>query len=531
MPPHNSDLGSYLRPAWSLSRIPPMELLSIASYLNKNEHKINIVDCRELITNNKTDDYISLLQARIEHSHPDVIGINMLTANFNHVKAIADKMKSTYPHITIIAGGVHPSVEPELTFKQVPSIDAICIGAGEEVCLDIANDKKLEDINGLMTRDGNYTKRKPELNIDKYPFPDYTLVNKDYYTYFSANTVTGWGFKGISALTSRSCPYSCKFCASDWSKPVRFHSAEYVVRLVKYLSTFDIDSISFFDDTIALKESRLFEMCEGFIKERIFYPNTKLRWTGSMRSNQVNPGLLQRIKKAGCYNIAIGFESGSDRMLEVVNKKVTVEQNRQACDYVKEAGLHLSLSFMMGIPSETEDDMRATISFMKEVNCNYTGLCLFRPLPGSPFFHELIESSMDKGQVDWVNLGNILVTPKYLFCDAPRPVFEKLFDEAYNYAKGRQSLSIHGDVARKYPKLVKEITTNVRTNICESDNFSVISLVPYRLSSPKLALQNIAESTYIHLPYILRKLVRATAKRILRVRLFHRWFWKYDTGY
>jgi len=195
MPPHNSDLGLHLKPAWSLSRIPPMGLLSIASYLNENKHRVDIVDCRELIASNKTSDYISLLQARVKHFHPDIIGINMLTANFNHVKAIADKVKSTYPHITIIAGGVHPSVEPELTFKQISSIDAICIGAGEEVCLDIANDKKLEDIDGLMVRGGSFIKREPELNIDKYPFPNYNLVNKDYYTHFSTLTLTGWGCK------------------------------------------------------------------------------------------------------------------------------------------------------------------------------------------------------------------------------------------------------------------------------------------------------------------------------------------------
>jgi len=303
-------------------------------------------------------------------------------------------------------------------------------------------------------------------------------------------------------LTSRSCPYSCKFCASDWSKPVRFHSVEYVVELVKYLSTLDIDSISFFDDTIALKEDRLCEICEGFIREEVFYPHTELRWTGSMRANQVKPELLQLMKEAGCYSIAIGTESGSDRMLKVINKKVTVEQNRQACAYVKEAGLHSSLSFMMGIPGETEEDMKATLSFIREINCNYTGMATFRPLPGSPFYYEFVKNGMDKEQIDWVNLGNFSVAPKYIFCDAPRPVFERLFDEAYNYTYGRQWLSVQNSVAQKYPELTREIATKVKTKVCRTDNFNAVSPIS---SSVRLTLQGTAESAYMHLPYVLRK--------------------------
>jgi radical SAM superfamily enzyme YgiQ (UPF0313 family) len=523
MPPNNADLNSNDKPWWSLCRIPPIGLMSIASYLTSRGHETSIIDCRELITRFADRDYLTSISRLVKGSDYDVVGINMLTANFNTVDDIAYYIKILNRNVKVVLGGVHPSVESDLTLKQILCADAVCVGAGEDVMLDVAEGKEWRDIAGLKTRGNDYKKRECVEDIDKYPYPDYNLVNQGWYTKFSTYTITGFGFRGVSALTSRSCPYSCYFCASDWSKPFRYHSVEYVVGLAKHLAEMDVDVISFFDDTIGLKEDRLVSICEEFIKEKIFYPYTNLRWIGELRASQVSPRILKVMKKAGCFHIGMGIESGSDRMLKVINKKITVEENNDACRHVKEAGLHLGVSFMMGMPSETEDDMRATLKVMKQVDCNYMGVGSFRPLPGSRFFNELVE---DKENIDWVNLGNFMVPPRYRYYDAPDRVFEQLYDEAYNYAYGRQWVTVHAQVASRNLMLIRDIADNIKIKMAITGSYYSDNHIDWH-ASRFVRLRTVAEKLYMSAPYIFRRMIRSMVHTIGRVHLFKMFVWRY----
>ena len=191
LPPHKSDYNTYTKPAWAIVRVPPISLLAVGSYIHANGYEVRIIDCRELIMTHQTNDYMQYITEAIDDFKPDVIGINILTALFPEAVKIAREIKHYSPDSLIIAGGVHPSVEPELTFKQNPYIDAICIGAGEEVSLDIMEGKELNSIPGLMLRNhiGEYVKREMNMDIDKYPFPNYDLVNESYYTVYRVNAV------------------------------------------------------------------------------------------------------------------------------------------------------------------------------------------------------------------------------------------------------------------------------------------------------------------------------------------------------
>ncbi len=531
LPPHSSDFDTFKNPSWSIGRIPPIGLITIGSYLQAKGHDVKIIDCRELIVEHKTNEYIPLILKIVDEFKPDIIGINILTALFDEAKKISYALKTHSPNRIIIAGGPHPSVEPILTFQQNQYIDAICIGPGEEVCLDVLDGKKISGIQGLMHRDhvDKFERRAVNLDIDKYPFPNYDLANRNFYTDFSTSTITGWGYKGISSLTSRSCPYSCKFCASDWSKPVRFHSPEYVIEMVKYLSTYDIDSISFFDDTIALQKNRLYKICEGFIRSRLFWPHTRLRWTASMRVDQVDPYTLKLMKRAGCYSMAIGIESGSERMLKVINKKTTVEMNRQACAYVKEAGLHLAVSFMLGIPGETQREMNETVAFMQSVGCNFRGVGSFRPLPGSPFYYEFVNNNMlSKEHIDWSNLGDFSSAPKYLFCDVPREKFDEIFDKAYNIANGAMWTAVHEDILLKYPDEIKSIASRIKIRICKPDNYESSAHIPYTPFSIVLVCETILLKLYVLLPFKLRKQIKAVITKIAKADYLKKWLWRYS---
>ena len=533
LPPHRMDLDEVKRPPWGIVRVPPIGLLSIGSYLHAKGHEIKIIDSRELIVKYKTKEYIPIILKTVDEFNPDMIGINILTALFDEAKTISRELKKKFPNSIIVAGGVHPSVEPVSTFQQNPYLDAICIGPGEEVCLDILDGRKMSGVPGLINRGciDKFEARSPEVDIDKYSFPNYALASPDFYTAFTVNTITGWGYKGLAELTSRSCPYSCKFCASDWSKPFRYHSPEYVVELVRYLSSYDVDVITFFDDTIAANKDRLHNICEGFIRSRLFWPHSQLRWFAAIRANQVNADILKLMKRAGCFGVSIGIESGSDRMLKVINKKTTVEMNRRACAHVREAGLHLGTSFMIGIPGETETELNETLDFMQSLQnlkCNAMGIGNFRPLPGSPFYYEFINNNtLSKEYADWPNLGNFSILPKDLFCDVPREKFEEIWDKARNLANVNSWVAVHEDALLKYPELIKSVAVRTKVKIAKSDNYESSAHIAYTPFSIFSICHNILLQLYVRLPFRLRRRIKAVVTELAKKKCLKELLWRY----
>jgi radical SAM superfamily enzyme YgiQ (UPF0313 family) len=476
LPPATPDLDMFRRPDWCVSRIPSIGLISIASFLRAKGHDARIIDCRELIVKYRTSDYVPILAEMVEKLSPDLIGINLLSALFNEVLKISAELKRRLPDCLIVAGGPHPSIEPELTFEQNPFMDALCIGAGEEVCFDILDGKKIGGIKGLMRRGhvDRFERRTLNHDVDSYPFPDFSAFSVDFYTALSL-TPYWWCCRSFSAMTSRSCPYSCKFCASDWSKPFRYHSPEYVIDLAKHLASLEIEVISFFDDTIAVPLDRLQKICEGFIESKVFWPNRPLRWCAPLRADQVTPDLMQLMKRAGCFSVHIGVESASERMLNAMNKRTTPEINWVACNSVKDAGLSLSASYMIGLPGETEEEMLDTIGLMQKIGSNARGFSAFQPLPGSPFYYELVGNiDLPKERMDWSNLGDFSTVPNHLFCDVSRGRFKEILDHGSGVAFGKDLfLMVHEETLLRDREKILRIANDGpwEVRICRPENY------------------------------------------------------------
>lgn len=459
LPPHRTDFGMWNYERWWLHLFPPLGLLAIASYLKQHGHAVKIIDCRELIWSLKTDDYLPVIAAEVRAFKPDYIGLNMLTSLFPEAKNLAGHLKKNFPELTILAGGPHPSVEPELTLRQIEGLDAVCVGAGEEVCLDLAEGKAPADVHGLMVRDKleRYVFREPEANLDKYPFPDFSLIKVEHYSSFSAHTTYGWLSKSLSVLTARSCPFACQFCATKWLSPFRMNSAEYVINLVDYLATFDINTVFMADDTFGASRKRLEQVCEAFLRSGHFLPKGRLRWRCHMRADQVEPEILQLMKSAGCFQIGLGFESGSDRMLGLFDKRTSVEQNRQASALIKATGMDQSASFIIGAPGETEEDALATFEMMQSLGINSVGIGNFRPLPGSPLYDQLLrEGVIDKNTVDWAELGDFSSPPTRSYARYPLEQLQKLLQKGLGMAYGKQWVGVHSDIAADCPPAILE---------------------------------------------------------------------------
>ena len=528
LPPHKADLNSFLKPYWSVVRIPPIGLFLLKAYLESQGHEAKVADCRRLITEGRSNNYTEMVLKEIEDYKPDVVGINAITAIFNNAKTLCNHIKNKYPSTPVILGGVHPSVEPYLSLEECESADAVCIGAGEEVCLDILDHSSIAGIKGLMVQgreSKEYTPRKPEMNLDKYPFPTYP----EYYSQVSTH-LTGWIYRGVQTMTSRSCPYSCKFCASDWSKPARSHSAEYVIEMAKAISI-GVDGILFADDTIALNRERIEKICKGFIRNKIFYPHTNVRWVALVRANQADKELLNLMKQAGCHHLGIGIESGSQRMLDIINKKITVETNRKAVEATKEVGLGVTLSFIIGIPEETEADMEKTIEFMKKAYCNGLGVGTFRPLPGSPFYREFKENGSKEVKEylrNWDNLGDFSIPPKYLFCQVNRATFTRILDKAYNLAYANQWNIVSDGFYNNNTNLVKSIAKKTPIRTCYGDNYPSHNHKKVRVVNFNMVMERTSVWFYLRLPSKLQRKIKLTVERLTRVKRLKWLLWRYS---
>jgi len=244
---------------------------------------------------------------------------------------------------------------------------------------------------------------------------------------------------------------------------------DYVVELARFINGLNVDMLDFCDDTLALNTRRLSELCEGFIHSGLFQPKGRMRWRGLLRAEEARPDVLRLMKRAGCIQVGIGVESGSDRMLEALKKNSTVEINRQGCSRVKEAGLDLLVSYMMGMPDETEEDIRATLDFVRSLQCNAKACLGFTPMPGSSFYKEFTENGLlDKRSINWGHLGSYEI-PRSDFCHVEHARFMELFSEGVALAANPGRVLVHRDVAKRCRPLIRQVRQERDVVIVNSD--------------------------------------------------------------
>jgi radical SAM superfamily enzyme YgiQ (UPF0313 family) len=273
---------------------------------------------------------------------------------------------------------------PEETLRSVREIDIIVRGEGEEAILELINDKPLHDILGISFRDGgcivNTPPRELIKDLDHLPFLAYNLLPRARYR---PHPPHGRVFPFITLTTSRGCPYKCNFC----SKPIfgstyRAQSASRVIAEIQYyIHQLGVKEIAFYDDVFTLDKKRVHDICDGLLKQL-----HKIHWTCESRVNLVDQELLTHMKESGCYSIAYGIESGSQKMLDSIHKGIKREQIVDAIRMTRAAGIETVGYFMIGSPGENCETVRETIDFAKQLKLDFAQFAIAIPLPGSELY-------------------------------------------------------------------------------------------------------------------------------------------------
>ena len=210
--------------------------------------------------------------------------------------------------------------------------------------------------------------------------------------------------RATTVFTSRGCAFDCTFCAGKVAvgKKVRFQSPDLVIEEIeKLIKDYRVEGIYFADDMFDINKQRADVICEKLIEKGL---HKKMRWYPQLRANSIEKRRVELMKRAGAVRADIGFESGSQRTLNTINKRTTVEQNYNAARILHEAGLQFQANIIVGIPGETEDDIRATEAMVRAIKPHWIGFGEFIPLPGSRLYQDLL----NKGVLTSESVGSLV---------------------------------------------------------------------------------------------------------------------------
>ena len=399
--------GRTLRDNRSLSYYPPLGLCYIAAMLKKNGYGVKIIDRHALITKNRGDLAIvdEITRSEISRYAPDIVGITTATATFVDVeKTLLPMIKTVNEDIKIVLGGSHASAMPSRILDENESVDIVCCGEGEFSMLEIASGKKLEDIPGISFRSGvkivRNGDRRPCLDIDELCYPARELVDMQYYCRANPVVMHGLFMKATTLYSSRGCAYDCNFCAGKVATGggrVRYQSIDMVIDEISLLQRdYGVQGIYFADDMFDVNRERADIICERLIQTGL---NRKVHVYPQIRVNNIDKGRLELMKRAGVIRVDVGFESGSQKTLDAMNKRTTVEQNYHAARILHEVGLQFQANVIVGYPGEDEEDIRQTELMLRRTRPHWINFAEFLPLPGSRVYGELEEKKLIRSEM------------------------------------------------------------------------------------------------------------------------------------
>ncbi len=369
-----------------LSFSSPLNLLYLSSVLLKRGHSVSIIDAD--IEDLSMED----IREKLQLIQPDMVSITMNTLQTKGACETARTIKEVNSDIQVVVGGVHPTVLKEKILYESPSIDIVVYGEGEitiQKLVESMQDRKFDNIRGICFRRGEQIITNPPQpliqNLDELPFPAWDLITP--IERYPGPFPTG-ARPTMIMMGSRGCPFSCTFCSSHilWSRKVRFRDPESIVDEVEFLQKkFGIREIFFQDDTFNVNKKWFVNICKEIIKREI---NKKVIFKCPWRANGklVDEDILTYARKAGFWLIFYGIESGDERILQNINKKVSLEEAKASCELTKKHGLKIYTSVMIGNIGETKQTVENTLKFSKEINPDFFGVAIATPYPGSQFY-------------------------------------------------------------------------------------------------------------------------------------------------
>lgn len=360
---------------------PPLGIAYITGLLESKGMRVRLMDAAvEGFSPEETVEKIAAWR-------PDILGLTSTSNFFCNAIELGKAIKTAMPDITTVLGGPHVSSQAEEAMSQ-SCFDFACIGEGEYTTLDLVetltDQRSPGSVEGIAYRSNGTVKLTPRraliTDLDELPPPARHLLPLDKYV---AQPNDGPYLPKMAMISSRGCPFKCIFCDhGTYGNTYRSFSAPRIVDEMEELVTrWGARDIAFVDSLFMISDKRV----RGIVTE-ILDRGIKVHWTCTIRANIATRELLALMKKAGCWRVRIGVESGNQEVLDFIKKEVTKEEIRQVAGAANDLGLHPKAFFMVGHPTETEETIQDSIEFAKSLPLTDITVQINTPLPGAPQF-------------------------------------------------------------------------------------------------------------------------------------------------
>jgi len=369
----------------SVPHYPPTNLLTVAGALKQHNIPVELIDL-DLVDKDKIYDAV---KQKLTETNPTCVGVTFASALYSQCQRIAKLVKDYNEEILLVTGGAHASAKPAELVKE-SLYDVAIFGEGEFALAELLTTpkKRWDEIKGIAFSKENgevvKTEKRPWImNLDEIPIPMYELINIHDYkmpkSFCRKQPV-------MSIETSRGCAWGCTYCTKAvFGRNFRCKSVDRTVQEIKMLVDMGVKEIHINDDMFTTNQIRVKQICKKLIDQKI-----KIIWAcpNGIRADRVDKELLTLMKKAGCYRVSFGAESGNQEVLDRIHKEQTPKQVIAAFKLCKEVGLAAYGFFMFGLPNDTEKTMQETIDFAKTCDPDIAKFGIMIPLPSTPIYDE-----------------------------------------------------------------------------------------------------------------------------------------------
>lgn len=394
----------------------PLGLLYVAQTLIDDGHIVDFFDialekpsCEGVLSKIKSDDF-------------DLMIIGGIITTYSYVKWLTNEAKKIYPNVPIMAGGFVANPIPHIMFKYT-GIDVICNGEGDitvkEYVSTLERGGDILNVSGLFIKKDNTfvkTSERPlikDLDIIRPPIDAYGLLDVERYITENGEMIQphleSYGMwdsylgncRYFDILSGRGCVGRCTFCYQMF-KGMRKHSVPYVINHMNYLNTtYNINLFQFNDDLFVNNAKWVDDFCIA-VKDS----GMDIRFNISSRANMITDELLVKLKDAGCLHVGVGFESGSQRMLDSMKKSVKVKSNYSAYKQLKKYNMIVSAPTIQGMPDETKETLMETLDFIQNCKIDDAAVYYVTPYPNSEIYQYALKEGLIQDEnkyLEWIS--------------------------------------------------------------------------------------------------------------------------------
>ncbi len=412
-----SDLTVYnyniLKPPYSI-KYTPLGSLYLVSVLRDNGYNVDFKDF-QFLSPPKRENILSFFE-----KSSDIIAISCMSNLLPQLILSINELKKRYPEKIIILGGPGPTVVAEEILKTSANVDIIVKGEGEKTIVELMDylerNKDLKDVKGIVYREGNKIRTNPPRprieNLDDIPFPAYDKIDINEYDI-------------VSIASCRGCVYRCKFCPipSFWNNRIRCRSLENVIEEIKLICDgYKRNYIKISDNVFHINKKRVFDFCNKLKKEKI-----DINWGCFGKIDLMNEKIMKKMSESGCNSIYYGIESGSDKVLKMINKGFSVKMAEDVLIKSKKYFSEIIASFIWGFPFETIEDFKKTIRlvekliFKSDINLSLSFLI---PQIGTPLYDNYKDNLVPYKSKTYFSYMGDTFSERVILLDEDEDIFE-----------------------------------------------------------------------------------------------------------